>query len=51
MESSGLKIEALRRFDEGGFSGIELKTALFARIGGKSRTCAADGFRGADLAE
>ena len=36
MESSGLKIEALRRFDEGGFSGSRLKTPIFARIGGES---------------
>ena len=32
MESSGLKIEALRRFDEDGFLGIGLKTPVFAPI-------------------
>ena len=36
MESSGLKIEALRRFDEDGFLGIGLKAPIFARIGGES---------------
>ena len=34
--SSGLEIEALRRFGESGFYGIGLKAPIFARIGGKS---------------
>ena len=36
MESSGLKIEALRRFNEDGFLGIGLKAPIFARTGGES---------------
>ena len=40
----GLKTEALRRFDRDGFLGIGLKTAIFARIDGKSMQSRQNGF-------
>ena len=36
-DTSGPKIEALRRFDGDGFSGIGVRMAIFAQTGAKSR--------------